>query len=135
MTTKFGEVYEGIQSDYIYGHDIEEVLKGGNMTSRNQEKVLQNFRDGAFNVLVSTSVVEEGVDVRKCNLVVKFDGIANYREYVQSKGRARAANSSYIVLANTYSAEETTRNLNVSLLFNTKETLKAPTMKHCLSNI
>ncbi len=83
------------------------------MTSRNQEKVLQGFRNGDYNVLVSTSVVEEGVDVRKCNLVIKFDGINNYREYVQSKGRARANGSAFIVLADQYSAASTEKDLEV----------------------
>jgi len=79
---------------------------------------LLNFRSGLTNTLVSTSVLEEGLDVRQCNMVVKFDfpstfryGIidclkpANYyglidicRSYVQSKGRARAKPSQYILL-------------------------------------
>ena len=71
----------------------------GGMTSHKQEKILKRFREGEFNVLVGTSVIEEGLDVRKCSLVVKFDGVDNYREYVQSKGRARAENSKYVVFA------------------------------------
>lgn len=42
-----------------------------------------------FNLLVATSVLEEGIDVPSCNLVVRFDRIQTYTSYVQSMGRAR----------------------------------------------
>eukprot|EP00794_Sanderia_malayensis_P019899 gene19899-21843_t len=131
VALRFGETYQGIKSDYVYGHNIEEVLraehstngdhteqavvgeKGTKMTSRKQEKILRSFRNAGFNVLVSTSVVEEGVDIRKCNLVIKFDGISNYREYVQSKGRARAAEASFVVFASKESANEAKRDLQM----------------------
>ena len=48
---------------------------------------------------MSTNVVEEGLDMRSCNLVIKFDFPDNFRSYVQSKGRARAKPSQYILLA------------------------------------
>ena len=48
--------------------------------------------------LVSTDVLEEGMDITTCNLVIRFDEITTFRSYVQSKGRARAKPSKYIVL-------------------------------------
>lgn len=45
--------------------------------------------------------MEEGVDIPKCNLVVRFDLPTEYRSYVQSKGRARAPVSNYIMLADS----------------------------------
>lgn len=56
------------------------------------------FRAEELNVLVATNIVEEGVDIPKCNLVIYFDKPTNYRSYVQSKGRARDRFSKYYIL-------------------------------------
>ena len=53
-----------------------------------------------------------GVDVPKCNLVVRFDAPDNYRSYVQSKGRARAPNSHYIMLVQDTQLNEFTKELS-----------------------
>ena len=42
-------------------------------------------------------MVEEGVDVPKCNAVIRFDFPPNFRSYIQSKGRARARVSQYLL--------------------------------------
>ncbi len=68
------------------------------MNFSKQEEKLKGFRTGNFNVLVGTSVVEEGVDIPKCNLVVMFDFPQNYRAFVQSRGRGRAKDAKYVML-------------------------------------
>jgi endoribonuclease Dicer len=50
------------------------------------------------NLLVGTSVLEEGIDIPKCNLVIHFNVPQVYRSYVQSKGRARAQDAYYILM-------------------------------------
>ena len=50
------------------------------------------------NLLVGTSVLEEGIDIPKCNLVVHFNVPKVYRSYVQSKGRARAQDAYYMLM-------------------------------------
>lgn len=91
-----------IKCDYVVGHDPKlsstYLRKEAQMTSKKQDEVLGRFRNGTINLLVSTSVVEEGVDVPKCNTVVRFDFPQNFRSYVQSKGRARAQESQYLLL-------------------------------------
>ena len=61
-------------------------------------KTLKAFKNGDLNIIVSTSVLEEGVDIRICNLVIRFDKPKTFRPYVQSRGRARAKESNYILL-------------------------------------
>ncbi|KAK8735002.1 hypothetical protein OTU49_005779 [Cherax quadricarinatus] len=65
---------------------------------RKQNETLNKFRNGDCNFVVSTSVLEEGVDIRKCNIVLRFDKPMNYRAYVQSRGRARALPSRYLLM-------------------------------------
>ncbi|XP_013409876.1 LOW QUALITY PROTEIN: endoribonuclease Dicer-like [Lingula anatina] len=90
-----------VRSSHITGHSAK---SGGVRTKetenqfRKQEEILRSFRCQEVNLLVATSVVEEGVDVPKCNLVIRFDPPSNYRSYVQSKGRARAKESQFVMI-------------------------------------
>ena len=47
-----------------------------------------HFNDSSSG-LVCTDVLEEGIDITQCNLVIRFDEIVVFRSWVQSKGRAR----------------------------------------------
>ncbi|KAL7992656.1 hypothetical protein Chor_016912 [Crotalus horridus] len=93
-----------ISSNFITGHGIgknQPRSKQMEIEFRKQEEVLRKFRAHETNLLIATSIVEEGVDIPKCNLVVRFDLPTEYRSYVQSKGRARAPISNYIMLADS----------------------------------
>uniref|UniRef100_A0A3Q3EJC3 ribonuclease III n=1 Tax=Kryptolebias marmoratus TaxID=37003 RepID=A0A3Q3EJC3_KRYMA len=93
-----------INSNFITGHSIgknQPRNKQMEVEFRKQEEVLRKFRAHETNLLIATSIVEEGVDIPKCNLVVRFDLPTDYRSYVQSKGRARAPVSNYIMLADS----------------------------------
>ncbi|XP_006632316.1 endoribonuclease Dicer [Lepisosteus oculatus] len=97
-----------ISSNFITGHSIgknQPRNKQMEVEFRKQEEVLRKFRAHETNLLIATSIVEEGVDIPKCNLVVRFDLPTEYRSYVQSKGRARAPVSNYIMLADTEKTE------------------------------
>lgn len=72
--------------------------KEAEMEHRKQEEVLKRFRMHECNFLIGTSVLEEGIDLPKCNLVIRWDPPATYRSYVQCKGRARASNAYHIIM-------------------------------------
>jgi ERCC4-related helicase len=68
-------------------------------TSARQRAVLDAFREGTLNCLVATDVLEEGIDVPECQLVVLFDLRRNIKSLIQSCGRARHAQSEVVVLS------------------------------------
>jgi Fanconi anemia group M protein len=57
------------------------------MTQNEQREVLDDFRAGEFEVLVSTSVAEEGLDVPEVDLVLFFEPVPTAIRSVQRKGR------------------------------------------------
>ncbi|MFB6112601.1 MAG: ERCC4 domain-containing protein [Halodesulfurarchaeum sp.] len=57
------------------------------MTQREQQETLEAFRSGEFDVLVSTSVAEEGLDVPEVDLVLFFEPVPTAIRSVQRKGR------------------------------------------------
>lgn len=64
-----------------------------------QKDTIRKFRQGDLNLLISTSVAEEGLDIPECNLVVRYGLLTNEIAQKQAIGRARAKNSQYSVVA------------------------------------
>ncbi|VDM01137.1 unnamed protein product [Schistocephalus solidus] len=88
--------YSGLKASYCVSANPTRNL--ASMSTGEQLDVLAGFRKGAFNVLVATDVIEEGLDVRACNVVIKVDPVTNFRSFIQSQGRARAAHSHYVLM-------------------------------------
>ncbi|KAK7331288.1 hypothetical protein VNO77_25509 [Canavalia gladiata] len=78
-------------------------IAGNNFGSQNQSRKKQNeiveeFRMGLVNIIIATSILEEGLDVQSCNLVIRFDPAPTVCSFIQSRGRARMQNSDYILM-------------------------------------
>lgn len=68
------------------------------MTHQNLMKNIEDFKRDKINVLIATSVIEEGLDVSTCNLVISINEVLNVKSFIQTKGRARQKNSKFVFL-------------------------------------
>lgn len=92
--------FNHIKPDYIVGfsnNPYNSTRESLFITKKNKQ-VIESFRKKEINVLVSSSVLEEGVDMQKCTLVIRYDLPEDYRGYRQSKGRARHKASLYYMM-------------------------------------
>jgi len=94
LTEFFGEHFE---THKFVGQSDTETSDG--MTQTEQTDTLDAFRDGEFEVLVSTSVAEEGLDVPEVDLVLFYEPVPTAIRSIQRKGRTgRQAEGAVTVL-------------------------------------
>ncbi|VAH83278.1 unnamed protein product [Triticum turgidum subsp. durum] len=72
------------------------------LTPKMQKDTLDSFRSGKVNLLFTTDVAEEGIDVTDCSCVIRYDLPKTTRSYMQSRGRARQKDSQYILMIERY---------------------------------
>ncbi|MFX0032554.1 MAG: helicase-related protein [Candidatus Hodarchaeota archaeon] len=69
------------------------------LSQKKQLEILENFKQGSINVLVSTNVGEEGLDIAECDLVIFYDVVTSEIRFIQRKGRtARQRQGKVIIL-------------------------------------
>jgi len=61
--------------------------KVAGMNQKEQQRVIREFRDGKFNVLVCTCIGEEGLDIGQVDLIVNFDCLRSPIRMIQRTGR------------------------------------------------
>ena len=54
---------------------------------KEREDFLQSFREGTYSILVTSKVLNEGVDVPEANVAIVVSGSGSVREHVQRLGR------------------------------------------------
>lgn len=67
-------------------------------TLKEQKGTIEGFRKKTKNMVISTSVVEEGLDIPACHLVVCFSLPKNVKSFIQRRGRARREKSTYYLM-------------------------------------
>jgi ERCC4-related helicase len=83
------------------------------MKQDEQTSILESFRNGEFDVLVATSIAEEGLDIPQVDLVIFYEPIPSEIRHIQRRGRTgRMSAGSVIILAAKETIDE--RNLHVS---------------------
>jgi ERCC4-related helicase len=88
----------GIKASRFVGQAKRELDIG--MDQDEQSAILRSFRDGEFDVLVATSIAEEGLDIPQVDLVVFYEPIPSEIRYIQRRGRTgRKSSGSVVILA------------------------------------
>ncbi|AIU70716.1 DEAD/DEAH box helicase [Thermococcus eurythermalis] len=75
----------GISAERFIGQASRGEDRG--MSQREQKEILEGFSRGEFNVLVATSVGEEGLDVPEVDLVVFYEPVPSAIRSIQRRGR------------------------------------------------
>ncbi|XP_074856852.1 interferon-induced helicase C domain-containing protein 1 [Carettochelys insculpta] len=107
--TKFEEV--GVKAHYLIGAGHNSEFKP--MTQNEQREIISKFRAGNVNLLIATTVAEEGLDIKECNIVIRYGLVTNEIAMVQARGRARADESTYVLVAAGGSGAVERENVNI----------------------
>lgn len=76
---------EGINSVKFYGQGSRDGEKG--LTQNEQKRIIKSFKLGKYDVLLSTSVAEEGIDIPAVDLVILYEPVPSEVRMIQRRGR------------------------------------------------
>ncbi|MEM3525857.1 MAG: DEAD/DEAH box helicase [Candidatus Jordarchaeaceae archaeon] len=84
---KLNEILQGenYQAERFVGQSNKIGDKG--LSQKQQAEIIEKFKQGIYNILVATSVAEEGLDISECDLVIFYDAVPSAIRYIQRKGR------------------------------------------------
>ena len=69
------------------------------LTKADVKQNLHKVASGEANLLISTVVAEEGMDIPAANCVIRFDPVLNTVSFNQGRGRARQQGSSFVIMS------------------------------------
>lgn len=75
----------GIRAFRFVGQASKNGDKG--MRQKEQKQAIEDFRSGKYNVMVATSVAEEGLDIPSTDLVIFYEPVASEIRTIQRRGR------------------------------------------------
>ncbi|NIP66962.1 hypothetical protein GWN63_05585, partial [Candidatus Bathyarchaeota archaeon] len=79
-----------VEAERFVGQASKEDDPG--LSQEEQAQILQDFREGNLNVLVATSIAEEGLDIPAVDLVLFYEPIPSGIRHIQRKGRTGRKN-------------------------------------------
>ncbi len=98
--------HQGIKCSVFTGQSSRGKEKG--MSQKKQQEVIQKFRDGEFQVLISTSVGEEGLDIPSTDLIINYEPVSSEIRAIQRRGRTgRFADGRILELITKNTLDET----------------------------
>ncbi len=92
-------------SESTHRHSMMDITRGL-VREVSQAVILADFKSGERNLIISTAVAEEGIDIQACGSVIRWDLPPNMASWAQSKGRARKRRSTFTMMFEEGSAME-----------------------------
>ena len=77
--------FKNIKAVRFIGQASKDEDKG--LTQKQQANVIKKFKSGEYNVLIATSVAEEGLDIPSTDLVVFYEPVPSEIRLIQRRGR------------------------------------------------
>ncbi|MEM2029909.1 MAG: DEAD/DEAH box helicase [Candidatus Bathyarchaeia archaeon] len=68
-------------------HLIPSALLTGEVSTRNRRKIFERFKNGRIRAIISTTVLDEGVDVPDADVAIILSGSGSVRQLIQRIGR------------------------------------------------
>ncbi|MFA6461678.1 MAG: DEAD/DEAH box helicase [Candidatus Woesearchaeota archaeon] len=83
------EIVKAVNELSIKNHIfVGQAKKNGvGFSQKQQKEILDQFREGEFNILIATSVAEEGLDIPKVDKVIFYEPIPSAIRSIQRRGR------------------------------------------------
>jgi ERCC4-related helicase len=104
-------VKNGIRCERFVGQAAKDSEKG--LSQKNQIAALTRFRNGEFDVLIATSVGEEGLDVPSTDMVIFYEAVPSEIRSIQRKGRTgRSGAGRVVVLVTKGTSDEIYRHVS-----------------------
>ena len=97
-------------SEYLLNHGIQTAYIHSEVTTLDRVKILENLRNGTYDVLVGVNLLREGLDLPEVSLVAILDAdkegfLRSHRSLTQTAGRAaRNVNGKVIMYADSITA-------------------------------
>ena len=86
----------GFSATWFVGQQKRGTVEG--MTQKTQIETLKKFSSGEIQILVATSVAEEGIDISECDLVVFYDNVPSAIRRIQRMGRTGRKRKGHIIV-------------------------------------